>query len=368
MRIHFSGQLADEPEIRIGLIGCGAHSFRHILPTLPFTPVDLAAVCDIDYDKASAYARKFGAPKAYRHYPDMLERENLDAVFIVLGYNERGRPMYAPIALDGLNAGCHVWMEKPGVAFPDEAEKLKQAALAKRKQVMIGYKNMFAPVNRKGKQLISGAEFGVVSMALLEKSYLIPTADQFARYLHEQARVPEVVDFIDHLCHPLSTLIYFFGEPKSLSYHTSPSQSGIAVFAFEGGIVASIAFTSPAPHNGGDERTVVISAAGNQLTIENNIRLKLNGKMSLGAYGNEPDYFHPPAEQAGKYWEPEFCRGQLFSKDLFLIGYYDEINEFARAVLEGRSIRNGTLEQAGWIARVFEAFAQGPDRQIPIPG
>lgn len=207
MRIDFLGRLVDEPEIRVGYIGCGSHSFRNILPTLPFAPVELVAVCDIQYDKAQVYAKKFGAQKAYKDYKKMLAQENLDAVCMVMGYNEAGRPMYTPIAIDCLNAGCHVWMEKPGVAFPEEVEALKQAAAANDKQVMIGYKNMFAPVNQKAKELMSGPEFGNVTMALLEKSYLIPTVEQFRRYLDQQEKVPAVVDFIDHLCHPLSTLI-----------------------------------------------------------------------------------------------------------------------------------------------------------------
>ena len=65
-------------------------------------------------------------------------------------------------------------------------------------------------------------------------------------------------------------------------------------------------------------------------------------------------------------WEPEFSLGQLYNKGLFLLGYYNEINEFTRSILENRSPLKGTLEQAWQVTRIFEAFADGPGRQITL--
>jgi hypothetical protein len=56
----------------------------------------------------------------------------------------------------------------------------------------------------------------------------------------------------------------------------------------------------------------------------------------------------------------------LYNKGLFLLGYYNEVNEFARAILEGRPIVKGTLDQAWQITRLFEAFAQGPGQTISL--
>jgi predicted dehydrogenase len=116
MRINFHGKLVDEPEIRVGFIGCGSHSFRNIYPTFQFAPIRLAATCDLDLAKAQAFAAKFGAANAYADYRAMLAQETLDAVFIVTGYDPLGRPLYPAIAMDCLAAGCHVWMEKPPAA------------------------------------------------------------------------------------------------------------------------------------------------------------------------------------------------------------------------------------------------------------
>ena len=92
MRIGFNGRLEDEPEIRAGFIGCGSHSFRNLYPVLQFAPVNLVATCDLDLERAEAFARKFGARAWYGNHQAMIEKEELDAVFICTGYDERGRP------------------------------------------------------------------------------------------------------------------------------------------------------------------------------------------------------------------------------------------------------------------------------------
>ena len=79
MGIGFRGQVMDEPRVRAGFIGCGSHSFRNVYPALQFAPVELAAVCDLDADKARAFAGQFGAADAYDDYAEMVRRDDLDA-------------------------------------------------------------------------------------------------------------------------------------------------------------------------------------------------------------------------------------------------------------------------------------------------
>jgi len=98
---------------------------------------------------------------------------------------------------------------------------------------------------------------------------------------------------------------------------------------------------------------------------EANVRVTLHRGPAL-PYGAAPDYFADGFEAASLVWEPEFSLGQLYNKGLFLLGYYGEVNEFARSILEGRPPTKGTLEQARAATRIFEAFAAGPGRAIPL--
>ena len=49
---------------------------------------------------------------------------------------------------------------------------------------------------------------------------------------------------------------------------------------------------------------------------------------------------------------------------MFICTGYDEINEFACAILEVRPPVKGTLEHAGQCTRIFEAFVQGSGKRI----
>ncbi len=368
MRIDFKGKLVDEPEIRAGFIGCGSHSFRNLYPTFQYAPVSLRATCDTDIGKARAFAAKFGAANAYADHHEMLAREDLDAVFICTGYDQRGRPTYPALACDCLQAGRHVWIEKPPAASSADVERMQAAARRADRVVGVGLKKMFMPANEKAKELISAPDFGPVTLATFQYPLGVPTPEEFDAYL-TRGEPNRVVGFLDHLCHPMSLIVFLLGMPVSLHYRRGAGGSAAASFAFASGAVAALALPSGGSHDGGMERTTIASSAGRHVLVENNIRVRLHRnppRESDAGYGAAPTYFTGAPGDATASWEPEFSLGQLYNKGLFLLGYYNEVNEFARAILERRPLRKGTLEQAWQVTRVFEGFARGPDREIPL--
>ena len=369
MRITFHGKLSDEREIRAATIGCGSHSFRNIYPSFQFTPVNLVATCDLSLEKAQAFARKFGARNAYSDYHKMLGKEDLDAVFVVVGYDENGRPGYPRIAVDCLNAGCHVWIEKPPASSCAEIESMQSASESNERNVVVGMKKMFMPANEKAQELMSRKEFGNTSLLLAQYPQRIPTRQEFEQYLQEEKKVPSVVGFLDHLCHPAALIVFLLGMPETLYFERSPSGAGVACFTFPSGAVASLAMTFGCSLNQGMERTTIISDKGLHITVDNNIRVSYCRTPPAEAgtgYGNSPNYFTGAPEKTTSIWEPEFSLGQLYNKGLFLNGFYNEIDEFARSILEKRTPRKGTLQQAWQVTKLFEAFGEGPGKTIQL--
>jgi predicted dehydrogenase len=364
MRIDFHGRVVDEAEIRVGFIGCGSHSFRNLYPVFQFAPVNLVATCDLDGRKAEKFAAKFGAQSAYSNYEEMLEKENLDAVFICTGYDHRGRPLYPSLALESLQRGCHVWMEKPPAASCDEIRRMQEAAKAAGKNVVVGLKKMFFPANEKAKELMSSADFGKTQLVTLQYPQYVPSLEEFDDYIHHGKR-NAVVGFLDHLCHPASLLIGLLGMPESLYYERSDSGAGLATFRYASGAIASIILAHGASLNGGMEHTTIVSDKGQHITVVNNTRVTLHRTPPLG-YGDVPSFYTGTPDQASTVWEPEFSLGQLYNKGLFLLGYYNEINEFARSILEDRPPAKGTLEHAWQVTRIFEGFAEGSGKRISL--
>ena len=98
-------------------------------------------------------------------------------------------------------------------------------------------------------------------------------------------------------------------------------------------------------------------------------RRRLSGGREIGWSGhhdrfcaslNSPEFYEGSPGESSAVWEPDFSLGQLYNKGLFVLGYYNEVNEFARAILEKRSPTKGTLDQARQVTCIFEAFAGEP--------
>jgi UDP-N-acetylglucosamine 3-dehydrogenase len=143
--------------IRIGFIGAGKHARANLFPSLKLLQQPVTSVCSQQLDRAESAAREFQASRAYSQYSEMLEKEKLDAVIVATGIG------HATIVADCLNAGLHVFVEKPLGLNPAEAQSVAAAAQAAGKIVMVGFNKRFAPAYVRLKQVIQEDEtFGEV--------------------------------------------------------------------------------------------------------------------------------------------------------------------------------------------------------------
>jgi predicted dehydrogenase len=97
------------------------------------------AVCDVDAERAEAAGRRLGVP-AERDHRRLLERPEIEAVLVATG-----APWHAPVALDALAAGRHVYVEKPIADTPATARRMAQAAAAAGTVAVVGYQQRFTP-------------------------------------------------------------------------------------------------------------------------------------------------------------------------------------------------------------------------------
>ena len=372
MRIDFKGRLEEKPEIRVGFVGCGSHSLRNLFSAFQFVPVKLAATCDTVLEKAKAYCEKFGAETYYDDLDRMLREANLDAVMVCVGNNEQGRPIYADIAIACMRAGCHVWIEKPPAAVTADIERMMKVQRETGKIVMVGYKKMFVQANRKAKELAWSEDFGGISMVTLQNPEVIPSGEDFREFLGEGKDNYTARKFMEHLCHPVSQMISLLGFPTSMSYERNSLGAGVMIFHFDSDVIATIHMTCGCSMNGGVERTVIISrqgtastgrAGGRHIVVDNNLTLSYHRNPDF-SYGDETSFYKGSPDENTAVWQPEFSRGQMFNKGLFLLGYYDEIREFAEAVLNNREPSDGTLLQAWAATQIFEKLILGPGKRI----
>src|SRR5947208_7764354 len=122
--------MAAKREIRFGIIGCGgiANGF-HLKDLSQIAEARLVACADVRPAVAREFAVKWKAEASYGEYPKLLAREDVDAV-IVATHHET----HAAIALDALEAGKHVLVQKPLTTRLEDADRFVAAAEARPRQ------------------------------------------------------------------------------------------------------------------------------------------------------------------------------------------------------------------------------------------
>jgi predicted dehydrogenase len=142
--------------LKVAVVGTGA-IFRahHAEPLLQHPEVELAAVCDFRADRVKQVAEEFGIPFYYTDYKELLRRDDIDAVDICTP-----NVYHSEIAIAALNAGKHVFCEKPDAVSVEEALKMADAAKCSGKVLMTMRNNRFTPAAQYLKRYIEEGLMG----------------------------------------------------------------------------------------------------------------------------------------------------------------------------------------------------------------
>lgn len=347
-------QFEYETRIRSAFIGAGGHSYRNIYPSFQYAPVDLVAVCDVQPDRASAYARLFGGGEAYGDYRQMLRDVRPDAVFIVTSYDpETGRVQATDIALDCLRAGANVWMEKPAAASREEVLELKRVSEETGRCVVVGLKKLFTPAFLKVEEIVADGEFGPITSVYVRYPQSLP-----ARADRRDLRAMR--GFLDHIYHPGALLTRLLGRLDRFTFDwESESGSSIAIVKAASGAIGTLHFAAGMGKTSPLERLEVVGKDAN-IVVDNGVRVSYHRSGNAWNYGRSASYAGPN-ERATLYWEPEFSLGTLDNKNLFYLGYVPELLHFCESVETGAAPTRGTLDDAAEVMRLFEAFRTAPE-------
>lgn len=128
--------------IRIGIVGLGNIAQTAHLPTLTkLQDAEVVAVCDLDKSRAQFIAEKFGIPRHYGSFEEMLISEpEMTAVHICTPTKT-----HHAMAIAALEAGKDVLVEKPLARTMKEAEEINETAKRHRRKLMVGMNNRFRP-------------------------------------------------------------------------------------------------------------------------------------------------------------------------------------------------------------------------------
>lgn len=142
--------------MRYALIGCGRISPNHIAAAVS-NHLEIAGLCDTDRNMVQDKAVKYGLETVHQYtdYREMIKREKPDLVAVA---TESGK--HARIALDCIEMGCSLIIEKPVALSMEDADAVIDAAKEKGVKVCVSHQNRFNRSVQKIREALENNRFG----------------------------------------------------------------------------------------------------------------------------------------------------------------------------------------------------------------
>ena len=231
--------------VGIGFVGAGNYSSVNLIPHLRSNhDVRLFGVASATGLNARQKAEKFGFAYCTTELKPLLEDPNIDAVFIGTRHGT-----HAEFTIQALNAGKHVFVEKPMVVNEEQLDGVVEAyhsANAKQPTgLMVGLNRRFAPMIVRLREAFGSA--GALQMIYRVNSGNIPTST----WLHEEDEGGGML--IGEMCHFVDVMQYLCGQfpakvyaqsLKVKSEKVSDADNLSIVITFAGGSVGTLCYNT----------------------------------------------------------------------------------------------------------------------------
>jgi len=154
--------------VRMGVIGCGGiagHHMNTLLKMKEADRIDMVTVCDV-YTKRLGAAAKLTGGKPVADYRSILDDKDIDYVLIATPEH-----WHAKMTLDALDAGKHIYVEKPMTHSIEESKKvLAKLATKGNLKLQVGVQGMSDNSYDTAWEYVSKGALGKVVMAQIDYS------------------------------------------------------------------------------------------------------------------------------------------------------------------------------------------------------
>ncbi|MDD5466619.1 MAG: Gfo/Idh/MocA family oxidoreductase [Anaerolineales bacterium] len=215
--------------MRVAVIGLGAMGRNHARVYWELPEADLVGVADIDSSLASQIARKYGT-RAYSTYRELLDETKPEAVTIATPTVTHYR-----VALDVIQRGIHVLIEKPISASINEGVDIINQAQDHNVLLMIGHIERFNPAIKELKAHLEANDLGKVIQIDARRQGPYPE------------RMSDVGVVVDLAVHDLDIIRFITAEEIELIYaetaqrlHGFKEDLAVATFRLRDGVVGTL--------------------------------------------------------------------------------------------------------------------------------
>lgn len=142
----------------IGVIGSGNFTKMTMLPALKGSGANYKYIASKGGVSGTAMAQKHGFSHSTTNVDDVLKDSEVDLVLITTRHN-----LHANMTVKSLEAGKHVFVEKPLALNSEELESVIAAQHSSGKTVMVGFNRRFSPHAEKMKSLLGNSQMNVIA-------------------------------------------------------------------------------------------------------------------------------------------------------------------------------------------------------------
>ena len=141
--------------LKVALIGCGLVADQHLAAIRRVSGCEIVGVCDTEPLMAQQLADRFHVPQHFSDASDMLKSVRPDVVHVTTPAQS-----HFPLGKLCLEAGCHIYLEKPFTVTASQAEELIRLAEAKGLKVTAGHNLQFNPEAIRMRELVKSGFLG----------------------------------------------------------------------------------------------------------------------------------------------------------------------------------------------------------------
>ncbi len=270
-------------KLRIGVIGLGIGKL-YLDAIVQLKEAEIAAICDIDEKKLTAFSAEYGVAKAFTDYRKLLADPGVDAVCICSPDH-----FHLEMVTAALEAGKDVLCEKPLALHTAECAEMIAAAKRCGKRLMVGQVCRFAPGFAKAKELVAGGVIGDLFFAESE-------------YAHDYSDIGGWRKEPDNLrhgvtgggCHAVDLLRWIVGNPTEVFSYSNKKvltdwpcdDMSISLLKFSGNVIGKV-YISTGCKREYTMRTVLYGTKGT-IVVDNTSSTM---SLFLEEFGGETKFF-----------------------------------------------------------------------------
>ncbi|MDF2439987.1 MAG: hypothetical protein JWN98_971 [Abditibacteriota bacterium] len=149
--------MSKKTSYNVAVIGAGAIGHNHIESFQKHAAAQVVALAEVSAERGREAADKFNIPELVTDYKVLLARDDIDVISIALP-----NYLHAPVALEALQSGKNVMIDKPIATNAADAAQLVEESKKQGVLLMVGQNQRMTPIVQTAKQLVTQGRLGEV--------------------------------------------------------------------------------------------------------------------------------------------------------------------------------------------------------------